>query len=126
MAPSLPRRVRPWSSLAHGSALLLLLLLPVTASCDVVPHAEARIAYARAHAESVGRTAPLDICFVPFGLSMHRPERIDAGRFHETVERLAQLGVTWLTLALPGDDLAAFCDTVARFGEDVLGPLRAG
>jgi probable F420-dependent oxidoreductase len=95
-----------------------------TATIESLDDLEVRIAYARAHAEAIERTAPLDICFVPFGLSMHRPGKIDAGKFHETVERLAGLGVTWLTLALPGNDRDEFCDAVARFGEDVLAPLR--
>jgi probable F420-dependent oxidoreductase len=97
-----------------------------TATIETLEDLEARIGYAREHAASIGRQAPLDICFVPFGLSMHRPERVDPERFRSTVEQLAALGVTWLTLALPGENRAGFCHTLQRFGEEVLAPLRVG
>ena len=95
-----------------------------TAAIESLEDLAERIAYARAHTEGVRRSAPLDICFVPFGLSMRHGQPVDPQRFRETVERMAGLGVTWLSLALPARTRAEFCDAAQRFGEDVLGPSR--
>jgi len=94
-----------------------------TAAIESVEDLAERLAYARAYAAEVGRERPLDVCFVPFGLSMHRRDGVDPVRFRDSVEELAALGVTWLTLALPGDTRAAFCDAVRRFGDEVLASL---
>ena len=45
---------------------------------------------------------------------------VDPDRFRDTVAELEALGVTWLTLGLPGDTRAEFCDAVRRFGDEVL------
>ncbi len=94
-----------------------------TAAIESVADLAERIAYARRYAAEVGRERPLDICFVPFGLSMHRREGVDPTRFRDSVAELADLGVTWLTLSLPGDTRAAFCAAVRRFGDDILAAL---
>jgi alkanesulfonate monooxygenase SsuD/methylene tetrahydromethanopterin reductase-like flavin-dependent oxidoreductase (luciferase family) len=94
-----------------------------TAPIESVDDLRERIAYAREHAAQVGRSAPLDICFVPFGLAMHQRRGVDPDRFRDTVAELEALGVTWLTLGLPGDTRAEFCDAVRRFGDEVLLPL---
>jgi probable F420-dependent oxidoreductase len=91
-----------------------------TAAIESLEDLAPRIAYAREFAAEVGREAPLDICFVPFGLSMQRPEGVDALRFRETVARYAEMGITWLSLALPGDTRTGFCAAVRRFGDEVL------
>ena len=94
-----------------------------TAAIESVADLAERISYARRYAAEVGREGPLDICFVPFGLSMHRREGVDPARFRDSVAELAELGVTWLTLALPGDTRDAFCAAVRRFGDEVLAAL---
>jgi probable F420-dependent oxidoreductase len=91
-----------------------------TAALETPAELGARIEYLRAHAESVGRREPLDICFMPFGFDMFSTPPREPERFHEAAEQLAALGVTWLTLVLPGDSRAAFCAEVARFGEEIL------
>jgi probable F420-dependent oxidoreductase len=83
-----------------------------------------RVAYARAHAESIGRTAPLDIAFVPFGMRMNDDEPIDLVRIREALDELAEIGVTWLTVAPPLGDRTAYCDWAKRFGDEVLSRVR--
>ncbi len=83
-----------------------------------------RMAYARAHGETIGRRRPLDVCFVPFGLSMNAPERIDPSNFAESVDSLGGRGVTWVALSLPAESRGQWCDQVAKFGEEILRPLR--
>ncbi|MEM7412737.1 MAG: LLM class F420-dependent oxidoreductase [Myxococcota bacterium] len=95
-----------------------------TASIENLDDLDARIAYAREHAQAVGREAPLDISFIPFGVTMHRKEPVEPSRFAEVVDSLGARGVTWLTLAMPAESRAEYCEAVARFGEEVLRPLR--
>jgi len=83
---------------------------------------------AREHARKVGRTAPLEVCFVPFEYAATAREEPDPARFRETVAELEAEGVTWLALNLPADTRAAFRERVERFGTDVIArlPRRAG
>jgi len=83
-----------------------------------------RIAYLRACEKEFGRAKPLDIAFVPFGIrtSSHRP--LDLAKFDDTCAELAELGVTWLTIAPPHGTRAEYCDWVRRFGEQVLARRR--
>lgn len=83
-----------------------------------------RVAYARTHAASVGRTSPLDIAFVPFGMRMNDSEPFDLSRVRGTLDELAEIGVTWLTVGPPRGDRAAYCDWAKRFGDEVLAHLH--
>jgi alkanesulfonate monooxygenase SsuD/methylene tetrahydromethanopterin reductase-like flavin-dependent oxidoreductase (luciferase family) len=75
--------------------------------------------YARAHAEAVGRTEPLTVCFIPEGLSMGgRP--VDEDRVVASITELADVGVDWVAVALPGDTLDAQLAAIDRFGATVL------
>jgi len=84
----------------------------------------ARLGYAREHAAAVGRTAPLEVVFMPDGLDMFTNAGIDAGRIVDGIVELAGLGVTYLTVSLPGDTRAAFLEQLDRFADDVLAPVR--
>ena len=95
-----------------------------TASITSLADFDERLDYARAHAAAIGRTRPLDVSFVPFGLSMHAPEAIDAPQFAENIGALEKRGVTWVTVNLPARTCAEYCDAVAVFGEQLLKPLR--
>jgi len=93
---------------------------PALASLDDLA---ARLAYAREHATAVGRTEPLEVVFMPGGLDMFTNAGLDAGRVVDSIGELAELGVTYLTVNLPGDTRSAFLDHVAAFGAAVLGPV---
>ncbi|MGH0030327.1 MAG: LLM class F420-dependent oxidoreductase [Myxococcota bacterium] len=88
-----------------------------TAAIETLDDLAERIAYLRDYAKQVGREAPLEICFVPFGLSMREPENVDAERFRDTVAELAALGVGWLSFSLPGKTRSDFAEGVRRVGE---------
>ena len=78
--------------------------------------------YARGHAASVGRTEPLTVCFIPDGLSMGaRP--VDEGRVIASIRELESIGVTWVSVALPGDTRVDQLAAIERFGTGVLGHL---
>jgi probable F420-dependent oxidoreductase len=94
-----------------------------TAAIETLADLAKRIDYARAYAREIGRTAPLDICFVPFGLSMRDMSDLDSPHLRDRFEELAALGVTWLTVVLPARTRADYCDRVRAFGDDVLAKL---
>jgi len=94
-----------------------------TAAMENLEDLTERIAYLRDYAKQVGRSEPLDICFMPFGFSMHDLKEVDAERFAPVVEKLAAMGVTWLTVGLPGRSRAEYCESIRRFGEQVLAKL---
>jgi len=83
-----------------------------------------RIRYAREHAAAVGRTTPLEVVFMPGGLDMFTNAEVDVGRVVEGIRDLAALGVTYLTVSLPGDTRAVFLDQLENFARDVLEPVR--
>jgi probable F420-dependent oxidoreductase len=83
-----------------------------------------RTGYLRDCAREIGRETPLDICFPPLGLPLHRPDRIEAGQLRDTLAELAALGVTWTSLSLPARTRSGFCDAVRRFGDELLAKLE--
>lgn len=93
---------------------------PALASLDDL---RSRLDYAREHAAVVGRREPLEVVFMPGGLDMFTNAGLDAGRVVDSVGELAELGVTYLTVNLPGDTSSAFLDNVAAFGDGVLRPV---
>ena len=84
-----------------------------------------RIGYAREHAAAVGRTEPLDIVFAAQQLSKFATSGITADAIAEEAAALAAVGVTWLTVELPGETLAEFLPNIERFGTDILPALRS-
>ena len=94
---------------------------PITSHTDLAD----RIGYAREHAATVGRTAPLEIVFMPDGLDMFSNADVDARRTIESIKALAGLGVTYLTVTLPGDTRREFVDRLQRFAERVLEPVAS-
>jgi len=75
--------------------------------------------YARLHADAVGRTAPLTVCFIPEGLSMGG-DPVDEDRVVASIRSLADVGVDWVAVALPGDTRDAQLAAIERFGSTVL------
>lgn len=75
--------------------------------------------YARTYAESVGRTEPLTVCFVPDGMSMGATT-VDASRVVASILELAAIGVEWVTVSLPGDSLVDQLAAIERFGATVV------
>jgi len=82
-----------------------------------------RLAYAADHARTVGRTAPLDVAFIPEGLSMTASEPVDDATVVTSIRDLAALGVTWVTVALPGDTRDAQLGAIEHFGRAVIDRL---
>ena len=88
---------------------------PMRSAADLASALE----YASSHAETVGRTEPLTVCFIPEGLSMgDRP--VDEARVVASIEELAAVGVDWVAVSLPGETRAAQRAAIDRFADSVL------
>jgi hypothetical protein len=93
---------------------------PAIASLDDLAD---RLQYARDHAAAVGRTAPLEVVFMPSGLDMFTNATVDSGPILESARALAAIGVTYLTVTLPGTSVPEVLGQVSTFA-DVLAPIR--
>jgi hypothetical protein len=91
-----------------------------TAPLETIEQLAARIRELRDHAGSLGRTEPLDVNFVPFGLPMNPTRMPDPDGFCEQVVRLAEIGVSWLSIGLPCPSRSGYREEAARFGEQVI------
>lgn len=83
----------------------------------------ARIGLMRELAAEAGRTAPLDVAFMPSGLDMFAKATPDPAQVLDDIHALADLGVTWATVTLPGETRADLLAEVERFGAAVIGRL---
>lgn len=97
-----------------------------TAAIENVDDLAAGIARMRAYATQQGREAPLDVNFVPFGLHMNTPRVPPNAELEEQFGRLAEVGVTWVSVGFPTPSRAAYQDALARFGETFLSPRTPG
>jgi len=88
-----------------------------------------RIAFAREHAERVGRTRPLDIVFAPLMKSYYGNPGFSRDELLDQIGKQAELGVTWMTIILERTGrpsvptLERFVERVRGFGEDVIRKL---
>ena len=83
----------------------------------------ARIEEAREHARGSGRTAPMEIVFMPLGLDMFRNARVDAEQVVRSVQSLAEVGVTYATTTVPGETRDEMLAAFETFRTDVFPAL---
>jgi probable F420-dependent oxidoreductase len=74
-----------------------------TAALETSADLSRALEYAAEYAESIGRTEPLTVVFIPDGLTMSGQGDLDEARIIESIGELAEVGVSWVTVALPGD-----------------------
>ena len=92
-----------------------------TASIENLGDLREGIEHLEDYAKSIGRSDRIDVNFVPFGSRMNSQEPLDPGAFREQVAELEAIGVTWLSLGVPGRSRAEYLDSIARFGAEVIG-----
>ena len=92
-----------------------------TASIETLDDLREGIEYLRDYAKSIGRSDRIDVNFVPFGSRMNSQEPLDPEAFREQVAELESIGVTWVSLGVPGASRNEYVGSIARFGEDVIG-----
>lgn len=95
-----------------------------TAPLETPAQLRERLAWLHEEAAAAGRTAPLDVCFMPFGWDMFEEAPAEPRRLLDDVAELAEAGVTWLTVWLPARSRAEYAERAAVFGEQVIAPLR--
>ena len=81
------------------------------------------LAYATAHAKEVGRTAPLEVVFMPLGLDMMSRGGFDGPAVVDHLALMEDAGVTYACVSLRGETLPDFAAEVERFGDEVIGKL---
>jgi probable F420-dependent oxidoreductase len=91
-----------------------------TASIETVADLRDRMAYLNDYAKSIGRGTRIDVNFVPFGSSMNSQAPIDFPAFREQMAELEAIGVTWVSLGVPGRSRGEYLEQIARFGEEVI------
>ncbi len=92
-----------------------------TASIESLDDLRVGITYLEDYAKSIGRSDRIDVNFVPFGSRMNSNEPLDPKRFREQLAELDAIGVTWLSLGVPGLSRDEYLDSIARFGAEVIG-----
>jgi probable F420-dependent oxidoreductase len=87
-----------------------------TAPLTNLEELRAGLAYAREHADRVGRRTPLDVCFVPFGFELGVGDAAAAERLGDVLPAYRDAGVTWLAVGVKADSRAEWCRAVASLG----------
>jgi probable F420-dependent oxidoreductase len=82
-----------------------------------------RVALLRRLAAEAGRTDPLDVVFMPSGLDMFARAAPPPGQVVDELAALAEVGVTWATVTLPGETRADLLRSVEAFGAGVIARL---
>ena len=84
----------------------------------------AAVAYANEHAESVGRKEPLDVIFMPVGLTMlNHGHRFESEPILEEIAALVDAGMIGFSVNLDADSRAELADEMARFGDEIISRL---
>jgi probable F420-dependent oxidoreductase len=91
-----------------------------TAAIESVEDLAAGIVRMREYADQQGRSEPLDVNFVPFGLYMNTRKPPSDEALHEQFGALEDAGVTWVTMGLPTRSRGEYLESLARFGETFL------
>ncbi|HET6818407.1 MAG TPA: TIGR03619 family F420-dependent LLM class oxidoreductase [Mycobacteriales bacterium] len=107
-----------WVPMPSPAAAASHLRTPGLESADDL---RARIDYLHEQCDAAGRDRDeLDICFMPSGLDMFAKAAPDAAKVVDDIAVLAEIGVTWLTVALPADTRRDLLAAIDAFGRDVL------
>ena len=79
-----------------------------------------RIAIARRLADEAGRTEPLEIWFTPWAMSGFGDQQWDPSPLRDELAALAELGVSGVTVILPGTTVVEFTASLDRFATDII------
>jgi probable F420-dependent oxidoreductase len=91
-----------------------------TSAIESVDDVAAGIVRMKEYAAKQGRSEPLDVNFVPFGLHMNTRKLPSDEALHEQLGALEAAGVTWVTMGLPTRSRSEYLETLARFAETFL------
>ena len=95
-----------------------------TASLESLAELKAGIDDLRRRLEEAGRDpADVDITFSNAQGGSPGQDRFDADVYLAGIDQLAQLGVTWVQVQVPGDSLAHASEAIEQFGEQVIAKI---
>ncbi len=97
-----------------------------TSAIENVADLAAGIERMHEYASKQGRTEPIDVNFVPFGLHMNTRRVPEDDALHEQLAALEAAGVTWVTLGLPTRSRGEYLELLQRFAETFLPAHQAG
>jgi len=88
-----------------------------TAAIENVDDLARGIQLMKEYADKQGRSEPLDVNFVPFGLHMNTRRVPEESELRDQFGALEEAGVTWVTMGLPTKSRAEYLDLLAGFAE---------
>lgn len=93
-----------------------------TAAMDTVEALAAGVEDLKRRCEEAGRDfSGMDVCFSNLVGGRVGYADFEPGAYLDGLSRLAEVGVTWTQVALPGDSLAHAIEAIEQFGESVIG-----
>jgi len=93
-----------------------------TAAMDTVEALAAGVEDLKRRCEEAGRDfSGMDVCFSNLVGGRVGYADFEPGAYLDGLGRLAEVGVTWTQVALPGDSLAHAIEAIEQFGESVIG-----
>jgi probable F420-dependent oxidoreductase len=92
-----------------------------TPGIETIDHLSARLAIAHEIAAEVGRVAPLQVWFTPWGLSGFGTGAWDPRRLRDSLDALADVGVHGVTITLPGTTEPEFTAALDSFAAAIAG-----
>jgi hypothetical protein len=95
-----------------------------TVPLETTEHFAALVDDLRTRLDAAGRDpASVDISFACHAGGDPASDAFDADAHLEGLAELAKLGVTWVQVGLPGDDLTRTLETIQRYGQEVIDAL---
>ena len=106
-----------WMPMPSPAGSEARLKTPAITSLDALVE---RLRYAKDYAAEVGRSAPFEVVFMPMGLDMFTKARLDPGPVVDGILAMAEVGVTYCSLTLPGETRAEFLANLSVLAESVV------
>ena len=94
-----------------------------TAAINNVEDLAIRLAEAKRYASDIGRKAPLDVCFSGGSIV---DESVPLAQRRGQLQRMADIGVTWVTVGFEGGERRTIIDRIRRFGDDIVAAEGTG
>jgi alkanesulfonate monooxygenase SsuD/methylene tetrahydromethanopterin reductase-like flavin-dependent oxidoreductase (luciferase family) len=83
-----------------------------------------KIEQAKEMGDKIGRIKPLDVCMTPFAMTMQTTDAPEAAPIVDGLAALAEVGVTWTSIALPCRDRRHYLDNIDWFAREVIAVVR--
>ena len=106
-----------WMPMPSPAGSEARLKTPAIASLDAL---KARLDYAHEYAAHAGRQTDFDVIFMPTGLDMFSKAAVDPGPVVEGIRAMAEVGVTYCSLTIPGDTRAEYLRNLDVLAEHVV------